>query len=358
MNTQNILKFYGFILDVKLDSSEYYDFELTTDNDYDHSVLDFTSGGTKTYDKLVFDSSCLTNINLPITIEINSGYTEDNCNFLINDRVEKGWTLDLIFDKTNINWSDGKTFYYLGISGETDPSNYLDNNLSFSFSNDGKIIWESYHVSGTCTNTGYTITNYISSGITSTLNVGDVFNMTITFERYKELNLCDLSNRGGLNDLITGYTVTNIPDVITGATENIEMVETLNTKWYKSREDRLGILKIYINGKKIYQINDWEEIIPSQRNSTNKLIQKYGGGTINSGNIHSGDTLFNITRIKYFEESLNSVNIYHHYMTTTKNLIDDITVQCENTITPYSTLGLITENKDILLTENNDIIIY
>lgn len=32
MNTQNILKFYGSKLDVKLDMSEYYDFKLETDN--------------------------------------------------------------------------------------------------------------------------------------------------------------------------------------------------------------------------------------------------------------------------------------------------------------------------------------
>jgi hypothetical protein len=44
MNNQNILKFYGTKLDVKLDSSEYYDYELTKlDDDYNKDVLDLST---------------------------------------------------------------------------------------------------------------------------------------------------------------------------------------------------------------------------------------------------------------------------------------------------------------------------
>ena len=43
MNNQNILKFFGSRLDVRLDSSEYYDYELSkTELDYDTDVLDLS----------------------------------------------------------------------------------------------------------------------------------------------------------------------------------------------------------------------------------------------------------------------------------------------------------------------------
>ena len=44
MNTQNILKFYGSKLDIKLDSSEFYDYELgKTDLNYNTEVLDLNT---------------------------------------------------------------------------------------------------------------------------------------------------------------------------------------------------------------------------------------------------------------------------------------------------------------------------
>ncbi len=49
MNTQNILKFYGSKLDIRLDSSEFYDYEVTkTENDYNSDVLDLSTSITYT----------------------------------------------------------------------------------------------------------------------------------------------------------------------------------------------------------------------------------------------------------------------------------------------------------------------
>ena len=49
MNRQNILNFYGSKLDLKLDSSELYDFELgKTTIDYNTDVLDLTNEITYT----------------------------------------------------------------------------------------------------------------------------------------------------------------------------------------------------------------------------------------------------------------------------------------------------------------------
>ena len=44
MNRQNILNYYGSKLDLKLDSSELYDYQLTTNEvDYDTDVLDLST---------------------------------------------------------------------------------------------------------------------------------------------------------------------------------------------------------------------------------------------------------------------------------------------------------------------------
>jgi hypothetical protein len=56
MNRQNILNFYGSKLDLKLDSSELYDFELgKTTIDYNTDVLDLTN--EITYTGLTIDAN-------------------------------------------------------------------------------------------------------------------------------------------------------------------------------------------------------------------------------------------------------------------------------------------------------------
>ena len=95
MNRQNILNFYGSKLDLRLDSSELYDFELSKDVNYDSDVLDLTN--EITYTGLTIDSSCYTGFTTPWSIPINERYTGHTCNFNIRRRTEKGWTLDFVF---------------------------------------------------------------------------------------------------------------------------------------------------------------------------------------------------------------------------------------------------------------------
>lgn len=388
MINQNILNYYGTKLDVKIDSSEYYDIELAGSHlDYNVNLLNHTTGGTITYTGLTFDSNCLTGLTTPLVFEINKQYTGHTCDFLIRRRTELGWTIDLVFNKNDLDWFEGNVFYYLGISGETINNNFLDNNLSFSFTDDGRIKWSAYHYSGFChTISGFTETDYITTGQTETLSsdlTSDDFNITITFERNRALFNCEIPNDGGWNDLITGTTVTNIYDVITGATANIEYIEQLNKKWLNEQNERLGTLKIYLNGKKIYTLKNWEEIIPSQRNSNNLLIQKWGGGTINSGGIHNDqinltddnyDILteddfllslednpsFSILKIRYYEIPLNFIEINHLYQTTIKpfyNINNDNSI-CTNDLISYNENSLVTQLNEYLLTNQSDLILY
>lgn len=342
MNNQNILKFFGSKLDVKLDSSEYYDYEIAKNEyDYDTDVLDLTT--PIIYDSQIIDSSCLIGFTTPWNIPINKKYIINNCDFTVRRRTEQGWTLNFVFNRKNLPWISGQTFYYLGIIDETAEENYLDNNLSFSFTSDGRIKWESVRYSGYCDSlSGYTDTSYISSGQTIVLCSGgtsDDFNITITFKRYKTLTNCDLYNLGGQNDLITGWTVTNPLGVITGDSENYTIIETLGQKWFDEKNERLGTLKIYLNGKPIYKIENWEETIPSQRNSENSLLQIWGGGTTGSGNIHNGNTEFNVKKVQYFEEPLNFIRLRHFYLIKIKPFfnINDCSVPCIDNLFGFTT---------------------
>jgi hypothetical protein len=349
MANQNILGFYGTKLDLKLDYSELYDFELSKiQGDYDSDVLDLTN--PITYSGLTVDSDCRTTFTTPWTININESYVVDDCDIFLRKRTEKGWTLDFVFNGT----TTGSTFYYWGIKNETDFHNLGDNNLSFGFTNDRRITWSAFRYSGHCdTISGYTENFYLSTGQTPTLctnGISNDFNVTITFDRNKHYEDCDIENEGGHNDLVTGWTVTNPIESLSGDTETFTIIETLNKKWSDEREKRLGTLKIYLNGNPIYKIKDWEEVIPSPRNSINPISQIWGRDV----------STYIIKRVKYFEEPLDFVHVRHHYLTSTKSLytINECQQGCLQEIVGFYNNSLLSENGDVLLTEDNEILLY
>ena len=351
MNSQNILKFYGSKLDLKLDSSELYDFEMGgVENDYDIGLLDLTTGGTITYDSLVVDSDCLSLTPIsslsPWIINIGQLYTGYTCDFTVRKRTESGWTLDFVFSG---NTRANNTFYSWGTQ-----SGDVDNYLRFYFVSDGSIDWEVTRYSGYCnTVSGYTETTYVDTGSTSPLPTGQTqsdFNVTITFERYNKYELCDLSNEGGWNDLITGVTILNPTDIMTGATEEVSFIEVLNEKWWNERNKRLGVLKIYLNGGLIYKKENWEEVIPSKRDVDASTFQKFFSSLSN----------LTIKKIKYFEEPLNFLQINHNYLTSIKPYynITDVTNPCGDVLMGFTDIGILSENNENIFTEDNNILIY
>ena len=327
MANQNILSFYGSKLDLKVDYSELYDFELTkVQDDYNSQILDFTN--SITYTGLTIDSTCLTGLTTPFQVMVNEPYTGGTCDFTVRRRTEKGWTLDFVFSGNTSN----STFYFLGIEDDLVEKNYADNNLFFTFTSDNRIDWGAYHYSGYCTpDIGYAETYYTASGQTEPLCLGGIssdFNITITFDRYKHYFNCDVENQGGFNDLIpgphavpysntgvtavtstqivTGYTITNdFKDWITGGTLTHDYTEYLNKKWAEERDRRLGTLKIYLNGNPIYKVENFEEVIPSPRQSVNPMVQIWGSSSAN----------YVTKKIKYYEEPLDFVHVKHHFKT-------------------------------------------
>jgi hypothetical protein len=162
---------------------------------------------------------------------------------------------------------------------------------------------------GTCVTgqtyvTGYTIDEYCSpNGIYDYcerkyppyLQEEHWFQVNVVWERYQWLDYCHLVNKGGLGDItkieyldsLANDTIKLItPPVTNGKTipQTIELVN-LNQKWLDDKHYRMGRLKIYVNGKVFYTIENFEEIIPRGLN-TDKEKQmgvpfniSWGGGT-------------------------------------------------------------------------------
>ena len=153
--------------------------------------------------------------------------------------------------------------------------------------------------------TGYTITEYCSpTGIydycenvnPAYLEEEHWFQLDAVWERYTWLDTCDLWYRGGLGDiterkylesLANNTMVLITPEYThTGVTSpgEVELVN-LNEKWLIDKQYRKGRLKIYVNGRRFFTIENFEEIIPRGLN-TDKEKQvgvpfniSWGGGT-------------------------------------------------------------------------------
>ena len=153
--------------------------------------------------------------------------------------------------------------------------------------------------------TGYTITehcstntifNYCSTDNPLYLNKEHWFLVDCVWERSTYYDTCDLYYRGGLGlisdteyvDSLSQNTILLIQPPITHEgsppAEQVEIVN-LNERWLIERSDRLGSLKIFVNGKLLFVINGFEEVIPRALN-TDKEKQlgvpfniSWGGGT-------------------------------------------------------------------------------
>jgi hypothetical protein len=242
--------------------------------------------------------------NKPWVYKFDTGGGVNNCGSIIEQRNEKGCTLDFIFNRSGLTWNEGGIFYYLGVRGDNNPEKYADNNLSFGFTNDGRIKWNKVHY----TSSGFKVVSGQTESLCVTDNTKD-FDVTITFERNYTLTECSLYNEGGINDLITGGTLNGTElQIMTGDTPNYVYTEVLSQKWLNERQYRLGTLKIYLNSVPIYKLKNWEEVIPSKR-GIQPFIQSWGGGTGEMNNVHKGVCKFNIKNIEYYDEPLNFITI-------------------------------------------------
>ena len=153
--------------------------------------------------------------------------------------------------------------------------------------------------------TGYSITEYCSPTPIypecllinpEYLDFEHWFQFNAVWERYTWLDDCDLWYRGGLGDItervylesLANNSIALVRPPYTRPNADpageVELVN-LNEKWLIDKDYRKGRLKIYINGKLFWTIEDFEEIIPRALN-TDKEKQvgvpfniSWGGGT-------------------------------------------------------------------------------
>ena len=162
-------------------------------------------------------------------------------------------------------------------------------------------------MTGTCTTgmtyeTGYTITEICTPPIypdcekinPAWLEEEHWFQVNIVWERYEFFKDCDLSFKGGLGEIterkylesLANNTTSLIAPPYTRDKVGLQVdIINLNEIWLQEEKYRKGRLKIYINGKIFYTIENFEEIIPRGLN-TDKEKQvgvpfniSWGGGT-------------------------------------------------------------------------------
>ena len=122
MNRQNILNFYESKLDLKLDSSELYDYQLTTNEvDYDTDVLDLSTPITYsalTINQTLLDASC--SRNTITLIEYDNSVND-------SDYIYSGLTLTLNYNNFITRFGspyrytilNNDIYTFTGITGET-----------------------------------------------------------------------------------------------------------------------------------------------------------------------------------------------------------------------------------------------
>jgi len=205
---------------------------------------------------------------------------------------------------------------------EKDPLwDSLSNAFSVKFSGDPKnpkICVKVLRFTGDCVTTGscattgitqmtgYTIDTYCSpNGIydycltrcDSFFDLEKWMLIDVVWRRYTWLDTCDLQWRGGLGDItelkyldsLVNDTTKLIKPPYTHENcsidpEQIELVK-LNQKWLNDLEYRMGKLKIYVNGKPFFTIENFEEVIPraldtdKERQIGVPFNMSWGGGT-------------------------------------------------------------------------------
>lgn len=202
---------------------------------------------------------------------------------------------------------------------ETDPLwDSISNAISFKLCGDPKNPKIGIRVlrftgdcqtTGTCNTgitytTGYTIQEYCTTPIypdcekinPAFLDEEHWFQVNVVWERNTFFNDCDLLFKGGLGEITEKLYLDSLANNATSlitvpytqeygeVPQQIEIIQ-LNERWLKEKKYRKGKLKIYINGKIFYTIEDFEEIIPRALN-TDKEKQvgvpfniSWGGGT-------------------------------------------------------------------------------
>lgn len=181
-----------------------------------------------------------------------TGITNNNGNVIFNEK-------DVLYDGASNGFS-------LQLSGD---------------SGNPKICVKTYTLTGSCETTGATINNWCSTkGVfedfknTAYIDNENWVQIDAVFVRDRLIDSCDLKDLGGLGLLISEqYTASTAnrsveliipPNTQSGYTPTTIEVVNFDSRWFESTKYRKGNLRIYINGKPFFIVDNFEEIIPRQ----------------------------------------------------------------------------------------------
>ncbi|MCF8341749.1 MAG: hypothetical protein K9I82_12290 [Chitinophagaceae bacterium] len=173
---------------------------------------------------------------------------------------------NVVFEEKNVLYDGVSNGFSLQLSGN---------------SGNPKICVKTYTLTGSCETTGATINNWCSTkGIfedfksTNYINNENWVQIDAVFVRDRLLDSCDLKDLGGLGLLISEeYTASTAnrsvelimpPNTQSGFTPTSIEVVNFDGRWFESKKYREGNLRIYINGKPFFIVDNFEEIIPRQ----------------------------------------------------------------------------------------------
>lgn len=215
---------------------------------------------------------------------VSTGFTS------VEDTCEKDPLIDVLSNNISFKLCGNKNNPSIGIKVLRITGDCVTTGTSST--NSGTTFVSGYTVQEWCSPPIYTYCEQVNPAF---LSEEHWFYVNVTWERNTFFEVCDLGSKGGLGEITeTQYLqslANNSASLIKPPYTNDKSVSELitivklNQQWVLDKKYRKGKLKIYVNGKKIYTIDDFEEIIPRALN-TDKERQlgvpfniSWGGGT-------------------------------------------------------------------------------
>lgn len=265
----------------------------------------------------------------------------------------------------NYSWKNGTNlisgitnnsgFFFFKGTREGSGSDVYSNALGFRITDDMRIGYRSLRYTGDCVDLsvgcepnpkwkcGWGLEESYSEPICPFISKsGNCSNswlqVDVVFDRNTYLEDCDLLNKGGINDLITGtypYSEDNICDTFIPGKLNLECSSNQLYNWFNDKDFRLGTLKFYVNGRIVHTVNNYEEIIPRHLNKWNKNRQfgvsynmSWGGGAwgfrengkptlqVNDkiAKLFGGSFIGGISQMMYYLKPLTPDEVYHNFL--------------------------------------------
>ena len=195
-----------------------------------------------------------------------------------------GWTFETVMNFDNKDMTDFSVFYYLGVGFEKElidgelvdtsrsyEKDYLHNNIAFGFDKNKSIVVRSARYTEECYGCDEEEKNYSSTecgGDSSvTVTSGNLVTGSTLYEHSFDKAICSDDN--------TNFLVTVKVERDSSIINN--MCTELGTKFVESESERIGTLKVYVNGLLYGSIYGFEDIVTRRASlPVHEFVQGWG----------------------------------------------------------------------------------